>query len=102
MHNSDTTEYLKLYKPLVSWTWQAGWVCCPYTEFWGNTTLLPNLHMEPTCLSDSSSACLLVYMLELLEPSCNKTEASAFQGRAENLLPQEFASTSFSDWHRTL
>lgn len=102
-HNSDTTEYLKLYKPLVSWIWQEGWVCCPYTKSSGEIpTPLPNLHMEPTYLSNSSSSCLLAYMLELLEPSCNKAGTSAFQGRTVNLLPQEFASTSFCDWHRTL
>lgn len=102
-HNSDTTEYLKLYKPLVSWIWQEGWVCCPYTKSSGEIpTPLPNLHMEPTYLSNSSSSCLLAYMLELLEPSRNNAGTSALQGRTVNLLPQEIASTSFSDWHRTL
>ena len=40
-HNSDTTEYLKLYKPLVSWIWQEGWVCCPYTKSSGE---IPTKH----------------------------------------------------------
>ena len=50
-HNSDITEYLKLYKPLVSWIWQEGGECCPYTKSSGEIpTPPPNLHMEPTYL----------------------------------------------------